>query len=215
MPERTAALRLRAALARLVGLLLLPVLAACADPRPFAPEDVVSRALYPNGGDTHLTLFTVINNRTGAGDHSAMLISGEHRVIYDPAGTWFHSAAPQRNDVHYGISPRMEQFFIGYHARATHHVVVQTIPVTREQAAIAMRIAEESRPAGPGTCASRTGGILRSLPGMQGVPSTPFPRILMSAVADLPGVTTRRVHVEDLPPDVLPRGPEALLAQGG
>lgn len=215
MPDRAGEPRPGAALLRAFALLLLPLLAACAEPRPFAPEVEVTRALYPNGGDTKLTLFTVVNNRTGAGDHSALLISGAHRILYDPAGSWFHTSAPQRNDVHYGISTRLEQIYLGYHARATHHVVVQTIPVTPETAALAMRLAEEARPAPAGACAIRTGGILRRLPGLEGLPGSPFPRRLMNGVAELPGVTTRRVDVEDLSPDVLPRGPEALAAQAG
>lgn len=187
--------------ARLLAVVLLPaLLAACAPgPRVWAPDDVVSRALHPNGGDHKIALVTVVNNRTGAGDHSSVVIGASHRVLYDPAGTWFHRRAPQRNDVHYGFSPELEQIYLGYHARDTHHVVIQTLPVTAEQAAAALRTAEAQGRAGIGTCAIRTGALLRSVPGLQGLSTSPFPRRLQESFAQVPGVETRRVFEADVP----------------
>src|SRR5690606_36032783 len=115
----------------LLALLILPaLLAACAAPRQWASDAEVQRALHGVDPAPQITLYTVVNNRTGAGDHSALVINGDHRILYDPAGTWFHRTAPRRNDVHYGMSPGLEQVYLGYHARTTHHVVQQTIPVT-------------------------------------------------------------------------------------
>lgn len=178
----------------LLILLALPLLAAgCAAPAKWADDETVARALHAEPGPPRITLYTVVNNRTGHGDHSSLLISGAHRILYDPAGTWYDPNAPQRNDVHYGITPRIEQRYVQYHARDTHHVIAQTVQLTEAQAAQAMAAAQSLRPAGPGACAIRTGGILRQVSGFEGLPATVWPRTLRDAFASYPGVTNRRI----------------------
>ncbi len=192
----------RAGLARLALVLLLPVLlAACAGRAEWAPDEVVSRALHPNGGDSEITLITVVNNRSGSGDHSALLISGDHRIIYDPAGTFQVPQTPRRNDVLYGISPQAELIYYGYHARDdAYRVIAQTVEVSPAQAAAAMRAAEAESRAGPGMCAIRTGRVLRSVPGFEGLSGSPFPNRLADSFGQMPGVSTREIRQGDLPP---------------
>jgi len=189
----------RGILARLALILLLPaLLAACAGQRVWAPEEEVQRALYTQSGASEITLFTVINRRTGAGDHSSMIIDGDHRILYDPAGTWFNRHAPRRNDVHYGVSPQVERVYIDYHARETHDVIAQTLRVTPAQAAIALRAAESQSPAGAGQCAVRNAAILRKVDGLGHLPGSFFPRRLMDAFGEVPGVVTRRIEASDV-----------------
>lgn len=190
MPDRAGARLIRVFLL----LMALPLLAAgCAPAGPWADDETVARALHANPGPPELTLFTVVNNRTGHGDHSSLLISGSHRILYDPAGTWYDPNAPQRNDVHYGISPRIEQRYVQYHARDTHHVIAQTVRLTEAQAARAMSAVPGLSPAAPGACAIRTSGILRQVPGFESLPATVWPRTLRDAFGQKPGVTNRRI----------------------
>jgi hypothetical protein len=206
MPERHSgpagpAASLRARLARLIALLILPLaLAACAGERVWAPDDAVTRAAYVHDGQTELVLYTMVNNETGQGGHSGLMINGSQRVLFDPAGSWYHRTAPERNDLFYGMTPRMEEFYVAYHARETYHVVVQRIPVSRQVADMAIRLAAEAGPVPNAYCANSIARILRQLPGFEGIPQTFFPVRLSDAFAELPGVTSDRIY-SDLPDD--------------
>ena len=64
--------------------LLLP-LAACGAKSIIAPEAEVQRAIYRDDSPPSLTLYTMINNRNGEGGHSALMVNGSQRVLFDPA----------------------------------------------------------------------------------------------------------------------------------
>ncbi|MDT0681319.1 hypothetical protein RM543_01380 [Roseicyclus sp. F158] len=187
--------RLAPAARRLLAALLLPLaLAACGAEPVWAPAPEVQRAAYTHPGPKTLTLFTVINNRSNEGAHTGLMVSADQRAIFDPAGTFKSPALPERNDVHYGMTPRAEEIYIDYHARQTHHVVKQEVQVTPEQAAIALRLIEENGAAPKAYCASATSGILKQIPGFESINSTFFPRNLMRQFADVPGVVTTRIY---------------------
>jgi hypothetical protein len=206
MPEQLRvpagpATTLRARLSRLIALLILPLaLAACAGERVWAPDDAVTRAAYAHNGPNELVLYTMVNNETGQGGHSGLMINGSQRVLFDPAGSWYHRTAPERNDLFYGMTPRMEEFYVAYHARATYHVVVQRIAVSREVADFAIQLASEAGPVPNAYCANSITRILRQLPGFESIPQTFFPVLLSEAFAELPGVTSDRIY-SDLPDD--------------
>lgn len=199
MPDAAIARHPQAVLLpRLVVVLLLSLLAACGGVRP-EPE-VVSRAAYANGGESSVTLLTVVNSRTGAGDHAALLIAGSQRVIYDPAGSFLIPQAPRYRDVVYGVSPGVETVYLGYHARATHHVIAQTLPLTVAAADAAIAAAEARGRAGPGLCAVSSAAVLRDIPGLERLPGSYFPVRLSESFGAVPGVETRTVVMEDIPP---------------
>ena len=105
-------------------------LSGCAAERVWAPDDAVARAAYRHDGPPRLTLFTMINNRTGAGAHTSLMINGSQRVIFDPAGSFKHETLPERHDVVYGITPPVADVYTRYHARKTYHVKVQELDVS-------------------------------------------------------------------------------------
>ena len=73
---------------RLLLILVMPLfLAACAGEAVWAPEEEVQQSIYRHDGPPSITVFTVISNQNGSGGHSALLINGSQRVIFDPAGT--------------------------------------------------------------------------------------------------------------------------------
>ena len=95
---------------RIFSVLTLVILAGCGagnDMRPDASAEVISSASYRHDGPAALTLYTMINNRSGAGAHSSVMINGSQRVIFDPAGTVRLSAVPERGDVLYGLTPQV------------------------------------------------------------------------------------------------------------
>lgn len=171
----------------------LAVLAACAGPAEpiWATDQEVTRARYAHSGPPSLTLMTVVSNRTGAGAHTALLINADERIIFDPAGTWHHPQLPERNDVHYGMSDPIVDFYIDYHTRVTYHTVIQTVQVTPAQAAAAKRAAEAYGAVPKAQCSISTGRVLQQVPGFENMPSSFFPNALQRAFAAIPGVQTR------------------------
>jgi hypothetical protein len=174
-------------------------LGACAAPTEtvWAPDEVVSQARYVPPGPAKVTLFTMINNNSGAGGHTALLIDGPERVLFDPAGSWRHPLAPERNDVLYGMVPQLMDFYIDYHARETYHVVVQELDVTPGQAAALIEAVEAYGPVPPAQCSAAVSAILRATPGFTSMSRNLFPTRTMAQFGQLPGVRERRVYDDD------------------
>ncbi|WP_161763171.1 hypothetical protein [Rhodobacter amnigenus] len=180
-----------------LALFALLTLAACGAEPVWAPDEKIAAARYVHDEPPSVTLFTVINNRSDAGAHSGLMINGSERIMFDPAGTWNHPRIPERNDVHYGITPRIVNFYIDYHARETFRVVEQTIPVS---AGVAELIAQRAKAYGAvpkAQCAKSISFILKDVPGFESIPQTWYPNKVMDAFAKLPGVTGRTIYDED------------------
>lgn len=173
-------------------------LTACGAAEPqWAPEDQVQAARYVHSGPPTVTLFTVLSTRSGNGAHTGLMVNADERVMFDPAGTWHHPRLPERNDVHHGMTPKMVNFYIDYHARETYDVVEQTVVVTPEIAALVKRRIQENGAVPKAQCAIVTSKILRGIPGFEGLPQTWQPKVLMNGFAQLPGVTTRKITDDD------------------
>ncbi len=181
----------------LLALFLPLLLAACGADNIYASDEAVAQARYSNNEPATLTLMTVINKRSGEGGHSAVLVNGSQRVLWDPAGTWYNRAAPERYDVHYGINDQLLDIYLDYHARETFDVIVQEVQVTREVADAAIRAFEQAGPAPKATCAKTTTRALKTVPGFEDIPQTWFPKTLMAYFANKPGVKTSMVSDND------------------
>ncbi len=202
MPEPRSPWRLAAVILVFVGL------AGCdGGTRAAAPDAVPPAARSAHDGPASVTLLTVKNVHAGMGDHAALLIAGSERVIYDPAGNFELPELARRNDVIFGITPEVEQIYLGFHARATHDVIARTLPLQREDADALIALVEAKPPARPGFCAIRAGAALRSVPGLEGLSRSPWPRALGQSFAAQPGVTNRRITATDVPLWARTRGP--------
>jgi hypothetical protein len=167
-------------------------LGACGAAEPiWAPEEQVQAARYAHPGPTSITLYTVLATRDRSGAHSALMINGSQRVMFDPAGTWHHPHLPERNDVHFGMTPRMVNFYIDYHARETFDVVEQVIEVSPAVAELALQRVLAYGAVPKAHCTVATSAILRGLPGFEHLSSTWFPDRLMNAFGAIPGVRSR------------------------
>lgn len=178
----------------------LALLAGCAPSPDRSRNDsleAVARAVYRHDGPPALTLYTMVNNRTGAGAHTSLMINGSQRVIFDPAGSVQHSAIPERGDVLYGITPRIEDFYARAHARETFHVIIQRIEVDAATAEKALQLAINNGAVSQAFCAQSTAQILRQLPGFESIRPTFFPVNLSEQFGRLPGVTTRKLYEND------------------
>lgn len=170
---------------------LLLTLAACGADRVWAPDADVARARYVSGEAPSITLYTVINKRSGSGGHTALLIDASQRALFDPAGTFSYPSVPVRNDVHYGITEQMRKLYIDYHARETYDVLEQKIYVSPAVAEAALRRAQDYGAVNKAFCSISTSSILGGLPGFESLPKTFFPVKLSRAFGELPGVTER------------------------
>jgi hypothetical protein len=179
------------------ALCLVLGLAACVAEPVWAPDEVVSQARYVPPGPAKIQLLTMISNRNGSGGHTALVIDGPERILFDPAGSWFHPMAPERNDVIYGMSPQLYDFYMDYHARETYHVVVQEVDVSPGQAAALIELVEADGPVPSAQCSAAVSSILMQVPGFQSMSRNLFPTRTMEQFAAIPGVRESRIYDDD------------------
>lgn len=175
----------------------LLLVAGCAEKQSNADTETVAAVSYRDPGPSTLTLYTMVNNRTGKGGHTSLMINASERVIFDPAGSFKSPVVPERDDVLFGITPGVELAYRGSHARSTFHVVVQTAQVTPEQAEIAYRLALKNGPVPGVYCANATSSLLKQVPGFENIDVTFYPTRLEQQFGSLPGVETRRYFEND------------------
>ena len=77
-----------------MALACVGLLAACANDTGIdnTPAEVAAAA-YVAPGPRSITLMTMINNRTGSGGHTALVVNGSQQVIFDPAGSTHSSSS--------------------------------------------------------------------------------------------------------------------------
>jgi hypothetical protein len=177
----------------LIGLLFL---AGCEVYEPASPDEV-ARARYVSPEPPSVTLISMVNNRSGRSAHSALLINGSERVLYDPAGTFTHPDLPRRDDIHYGITPRFLDYYERYHARFSHHVHSQKVYVDRRTAdeMIARARAEGKTP--KMHCSLAAAAVVQPYPHFAHVRSSYFPEVMREDFAKIPGVQDSFVYGED------------------
>lgn len=175
----------------------LALLAGCVEKGKESPVEAINASIYPHTGQPKLTVFTMVNNRNGAGAHTALLVQNSQSALFDPAGSFQHERLPERGDVIYGMSPGWIERYKSAHAREAFHVVIQEIPVTAEQASVAMNLIQSNGPVPSAMCASATSGILRQIPGFSDIRRGFYPLKLMEQVEQLPNVTTTRFYEND------------------
>ncbi|WP_170365452.1 hypothetical protein [Ruegeria arenilitoris] len=182
----------------LIACLLAVTVAGCAtSQRPQADQSEIVARSYRDPGPSTLTLYTMINTRTGSGAHTSLMISASERVIFDPAGSFRADVVPIKDDVLYGITPAVERAYRSSHARETHYARIQTIQVTPQQAEIAYQLAKQSGPVAGAYCANSTARLLQQVPGFEQIQTTFYPVKLSDQFGQLPGVVTTEYREND------------------
>lgn len=171
-------------------------LTACGGYTRASSDAEVAAISYVEGPPHYVTLYTVINNRSGSGAHSAVLVNASERVMFDPAGSWHHPRLPERDEVHYGMTDKAVDYYIDYHARATYDVIEQKIYVSPEVAELLLQKMKTYGPVAKSMCTTATSAVLSELPGFEAVSGTWFPKVLSKDFAKLPGVITRTITDE-------------------
>ncbi|MEM6825958.1 MAG: hypothetical protein AAF566_12680 [Pseudomonadota bacterium] len=181
----------------IVGVALSLSCAACGAERVWAPDTAVARARWVSGDAPTLTLITVTSTRNGSGAHSALLIDGRERVMFDPAGSYNLARTPERNDVHYGMDDHALAVYLDYHARVTYSVRLQQVAVSQDQADAAIRAAEAHGAAPRATCNLAVTRVLRAVPGFEETPMSWFPNRTSTWFASRPDVSSRTIVDDD------------------
>lgn len=177
----------------LTGLLAMLMLVACTADHKFASDAEVARARYVDPNPSYITLFTSINARTQAGVHTALLINGTERVLYDPAGSWELPQAPEREDMHYGMTPSILASYANFQGTKPFELVQQTLFVSPEIAEQIKQALIAHGSANKAACTNAVSQVLRDVPGMESLPFTLFPKKFSIAFGKLPGVQTRTI----------------------
>lgn len=180
-----------------LGLVVALGLAACGAEPKWAPQEQVDAARFVSDEPPSITLYTVVNKTTGSGAHSAILVNASERVIFDPAGTWYHPKLPERNDVHFGMTDKAIAFYLDYHTRITYDTIEQKIYVSPEVAELVLQKVKAYGAVPKAMCTQANSSILRGVPGFESLPQTYYPKKLADAFGRLPGVTTRVVTDDD------------------
>jgi hypothetical protein len=119
--------------------------------------------------------------------------------MFDPAGTWSHPYLPERNDVHFGVTPRLLNFYIDYHARETFNVIEHKVIVSPQVAELVMARAKAYGAVPKAQCANAISTVLHEVPGFESIPNTWFPNKLEQAFGALPGASSRLFTDDDAP----------------
>ncbi|WP_136636594.1 hypothetical protein [Pseudooceanicola onchidii] len=181
-----------------LALAAVAALAACAPRNPAVlPPAELAQVSYRNTGPTELTLYTVINRRSGAGAHTALEVASDEVVLFDPAGSFKAQGVPRSGDVLYGFTPGVEKSYMSGHARSAFLVRKVTVPVSPEVAALAMQKVKANGPVGAALCAQSTSSILQTLPGFGGIKQTYYPKDLEESFIAITGGRTETLIEED------------------
>jgi len=174
--------------------LALVFLTGCGAERQADSQAPLAYTPYVAEGPATITLVTSINGRSGEGAHSALLINGSERVLYDPAGSWElqDGVAPERDDMHYGMFPAALENYIAFQSNGVFYATEQTIVVSLAIAdqAIAEAKAQGSTP--KALCGHSVSSVLAKLPGFEGFAVAYFPKAISRDFAKLPGVVETR-----------------------
>lgn len=181
---------------KIVAVAAVLALSACAEPK-WASDEEVAAARYVAPAPRSITLFTVEATRNGSGAHSGLLVNGSEQVMFDPAGTWYHPYLPERNDVHFGVTPTMVDFFIDYHARVTYDVVEQTVVVPPEVAEMVLERVKAYGAVPKAQCSNAVSHVLAGVPGFESISPTLWPNRLSKEFGKIPGATYRRITDDD------------------
>lgn len=192
-----------------LALIFAGLLSACTGSTDLPPADQTARKAYVSGAPASVTLVTMKSVKTGRGEHSALLIDGSERVLYDPAGSFsLPKYAHENRDVHYGITDEIMEIYNFYHARKTHFVEMLELPVSRAMADQLIARAVEVGPQPKMFCARAVGQVLKPVGPFGDVPITFYPEPVHAAFAEIPGVKRTEVREGDVGQNInfIPKG---------
>lgn len=183
-------------LTRICLCLSLAVLAGCGAQPGSVSQEPLAYTPYVAQGPATITLITSINGRSDAGAHSALVINGSERVLYDPAGSWelLDGVAPERDDMHYGMFPAALDNYLAFQSNGVFYATEQTIVVSLAVADQAIAEAKAQGSTAKALCGHSVSSVLAKLPGFESLSVSYFPKAISQDFAKLPGVVETRIE---------------------
>ncbi len=169
-----------------------------------ASIEEVRNAFYHHEGPSYITLLSMVATSNDVSEHSGLLISGDQRVLYDPAGSYDPSeqtgwyAPPRKYDIHYGMNNLAVAQYERFHARLGYYVLRQTVEVPLSVANLAIRLSEEKGETFQTQCASSVSWVLKQLPGFEAVGQTMLPNKIREDFIRIPNVQTSTFRENDV-----------------
>ena len=105
--------------------------------------------------------------------------------------------APERNDVHFGMTDRAVAVYIDYHARETYDVIEQRLIVSLDQAERAIRLVKSYGAVPKAQCSLSITRILGQIPEFETISTGYFPNRARTDFGALPGVRERVISDDD------------------
>lgn len=173
-------------------------LVGCGAAEPvWAPDEQVARSVYRHPGPPSLTLYTVRNVGSDSGAHTGLMINASQRVMWDPAGTFKHETFPERNDVIFGITPKIERIYRSYHARETYYIEIMELVVSAETAERVLQLVMAYGAVPKAQCTISTTTILKEIPQFAHFRVSFFPEVLAEQFGAIPGVRRSEYWEQD------------------
>lgn len=169
------------------GLLAL-ALTGCVSETVWDSDEAVARATYVPPGPATVTLITSINTHNNSGAHSALLIDGAQRLLFDPAGSWHNPGIPERNDVLFGMTPGYMDLYLAFQSNGVFEVRTQTVEISAATAQQLSQAVQTYGAVSPAYCSRSITDILSATPGFTSIRQTFYPLNAMDQFAQIPGV---------------------------
>lgn len=169
-----------------------------------ASDDEVRNAFFHHDGPPLIALLSMIKDYGNSSEHCGILINGDQRVIYDPAGSYDPASQkgwyvpPRKDDIHYGVTDRALDQYQRFHSRLGYYVLRQTVEVSLATANLAIRLSQQKGETVKTQCASSASWVLKQLPGFESLHQTMLPNGLRKQFAQLPNVQNFEIHENDV-----------------
>jgi len=165
---------------------------------PSAPDS--GSDLGPDPGPTPmLTLLTVRAEVPDTGNHSAMMVTGAERVIFDPAGSFGGTGVAVHDDIISDVSEPALDLLLAFQTPDGFVVVRHDLPVTPKVPSLALTQFAQRPATTSGGCAYGIAEVLGGLPGFPGFDGLMMPDRVIVRFAALPGVRETVYRPADWP----------------
>lgn len=183
-----------------LALALLAALTACTTNKTTATPAEVMAARHVEATPPFVALLTMVNSKSGAGEHSALVINGSQMVIYDPAGSFREDRVGlvRAEDVLYGVRPELVSYYNSYHARNGYFVRMQQLDISAAEAEQLIAGAQARGAVPQLTCGIAVSDILNDLPRFSNIRTTIAPGGVMRRFGQIDGVIASDIIEDDI-----------------
>jgi len=169
---------------------------------PSAPGNDSGSGSGSDPGPGPTPMLTLLEVRAGVpytGSHSAPMVTGAERVIFDPAGSFGGSGVAVHDNIIRDVSEPALDLLMAFQTPDGFAVVRHDLPVTPEVPSLALTQFAQRPATTPGGCACTVAKVLGGLPGFPGFDGLMMPDRFFVRFAALLGVRETVYRPTDWP----------------